>query len=171
MVKNKKAVSAVIGYVLLITFGIIMSVIVYNNLKTYVPTEALKCPDGISIVLQDYDCSSNQLNITLKNNGKFNLAGFFIHASNNSNQNLATLDLSKNLDENESGKIYGSAVVVSLINENLMTPGDENGYIFENIPSNIALIEFIPTRFQEENNKIRFVSCTDAKITEKINCD
>lgn len=171
MVKNKKAVSAVIGYVLLITFGIIMGVIVYNYLKTYVPQDALKCPEGAGIVLQDYDCSSGQLNITLKNNGRFNLAGFFIHASNNTEQEIATIDLSQNLDTNESGETYGNSVVVELGNVNFMTPGEENGYVFDNIPSNIWLIEFTPARFQEENNKVRFVSCGEAKITEKINCD
>jgi len=43
MVRNKKAVSAIIGYVLLVTMGIVMSVIVYNYLKTYVPADALDC--------------------------------------------------------------------------------------------------------------------------------
>jgi len=122
------------------------------------------------IVLKDYNCSTNQLNITLKNNGKFNLAGFFIHASNNTEQKIATIDLSKNLNQ-PPGEIYGSAVVVTLGNENFMKPGNENGYIFDNLPPNIELIEFIPARFQEENNKIRFVSCSGAKITEKINCN
>ena len=168
MVRNKKAVSAVIGYVLLITFGIIMSVIVYNYLKTYVPKEALKCPDSVSVVLQNYDCDSNQLNITLKNNGKFNLAGFFVHGSTNSSQEIATIDLSKNLSI--GGEIYGSAVILKIGNENLMKPSDENGYTFE-VDSNIELIELTPARFQEENNKVRFVSCGNAKISERIICN
>ncbi len=168
MVKNKKGISAMIGYVLLITFGIIMGVIVYNYLKTYVPKEALNCPSDVSIVLQNYDCESNQLNLTLKNNGKFNLAGFFVHASNNTDQEIATIDLSQYLAI--GGELYGSAIVVQIGNENLIKPGFEIGYTFDNIPDNMQLIEFIPARFQEENNKIRFVSCGDSKVTEKIIC-
>ena len=167
MVKSKKGVSAIIGYVLLITFGIIMSVIVYNYLKTYVPKEALNCPDGVSIVLQNYDCNSNEINLTIKNNGKFNLAGFFIHGSNDADVEIATIDLSKNLSS--SGEIYGGAILVDLGSENLMKPGAETGYTFD-IDSNLESIELVPARFQEENNKIRFVSCGNAKITEKVIC-
>jgi len=169
--KNKKAVSAMIGYVLLITFGIIMGVIVYNYLKTYVPKDPLDCPTGVSIVLQDYSCSGNQLNISLKNNGKFNYAGFFIHASNNTDQKIATIDLSQYLLENaENGVKYQNSVILLLGSENTIQPGMNPQFIFQDIPNNVELIEIVPARFQEQDEKMRFVTCSSGKISEKINC-
>jgi len=171
MVKNKKAVSAMIGYVLLITFGIIMGVIVYNYLKTYVPKDPLDCPTGVAISLQDYSCSGNELNVTLKNNGKFNFAGFFIHASNNTNQKIATIDLSQNLLEGaDKGKKYQNSVVLNIGSNNTINPGRQTLFTFQNIPNNVELIEIIPARFQEQDERLRFVSCSAAKISEKIIC-
>jgi hypothetical protein len=168
---NKKAVSAMIGYVLLITFGIIMGVIVYNYLKTYVPKDPLDCPSGVAISLQDYTCSGNELNITLKNNGKFNFAGFFIHASNNTEQKIATIDLSQYLLEGPNmAHKFQNAVILAMGSENTINPGRSTIYTFQNIPPNIELIEIIPTRFQEQDEIRRFVSCSGAKISEKIIC-
>jgi hypothetical protein len=172
MVKNKKAVSAMVGYVLLITFGIVMGVIVYNYLKTYVPKDPLDCPAGVAISLQDYSCSAGELNITLKNNGKFNFAGFFIHASNNTNQKIATIDLSQYLLEGpDKGKKYQNSVVLNIGSENTINPGRQTTFTFKDIPNNIELIEIIPARFQEQDETLRFVSCSSAKISEKIVCN
>ena len=86
-----------IGYVDLITTAIIISSIVYQHLKTYIPSEDSKCPDGISIFVAEktYDCANKQLDLTIKNNGRFNIGGYFISATNSPNQEVATSDLSK----------------------------------------------------------------------------
>ena len=47
--KNKKGLSVMIGYVLLVTFAIIISAIVYQQIKTYLPTEDKVCPEGVSL--------------------------------------------------------------------------------------------------------------------------
>ena len=96
--RNRSGLSEVIGYVLLIAVSIAISILVYQFLKTYVPTEALACPDGTSIFIKSYtyDTQNGILKITLQNNGKFGIAGFFIHASTSASQ-LATIDLSNNL--------------------------------------------------------------------------
>ena len=61
---KKKGVSAIVGYVLLISFGVVMSVIVYSYLKTYTPKDALTCPDGVSIFLKDYITNVNYCILT-----------------------------------------------------------------------------------------------------------
>lgn len=174
MVKNKKAVSAIVGYVLLVSFGVIMAVIVFNYLQTYVPKDLGSCPDGTSMFLKDYayNCTSGQLNISLKNNGKFNIAGFFINGANDSDVKIATIDLSKNID-NEDTKLYGSAIVPQLGNENLIRPNHEQVYVFENLNSygDLKIIEIIPMRFQEDNGRIRPVSCSQTKIRETLGCN
>ena len=56
---NKKGVSVIIGYVLLIAFAILISAGVYAWLKTYVPREPLNCPDGVSIFVKEAGFNSS----------------------------------------------------------------------------------------------------------------
>ena len=68
--KSKKAVSVIVGYVLLISFAIVIGVIVYQWMKTYVPKEDINCPDGTSLFIKRYEYTPELLTLYLKNNGK-----------------------------------------------------------------------------------------------------
>ena len=96
MQKNRKGISIMIGYIFLITITIVISTIVFQQLKTYIPTEKIECPEGVSIFLKEvtYDCDINELNITLKNNGRFNIAGYFIAGADSPEKEIATINLS-----------------------------------------------------------------------------
>jgi len=163
----------VIGYVLLITFGIILSSIVFNYLRTYVPSDITECPDGVSVFLKDYsyDCTLNRLNLTIKNNGKFNFEGYFIHGTNSSKEELATIDISKNFDENRSINGVNLLSTVYFHREiNLsFKPNEEEVHVF-NLNKTLYSIEIIPVRFQREGSSERFVSCGGARIKEKLTC-
>lgn len=167
---NKKGVSIMIGYVLLVTTAIIMGVIIYQWIKTYVPSDTLECPDGVSLFIKQYsyDCNNSELSLTLKNNGVFSVAGYFIYGSNKTDQELATTDLS---NYTNSGEGKGGTVLLAM--ENSFDPNQEITNVF-NLPNSslgrIYSIDIIPIRFQEENNKRRFVSCGNSKIKEIINC-
>lgn len=177
--KNKKGVSEMVGYVLLVVFAVIIGAIVFTWLKTYVPAEALNCPDGVSIFIDGatFDSSNSQLELTLKNNGRFDIAGYFIHATNSSAQELPTIDLSPYLNESFGGKKFGNSVIIgqgenlSFGKEgNLFKTGDMKSNTFD-IPPEIGelySIRIVPTRFQEENKRQRFVSCSDAKVQQLI---
>jgi hypothetical protein len=166
-VKKKKGISVMVGYVLLITFGIIMGLIVFTYLKTYVPRDALQCDDGTSIFLKEYTCSGGELTITVKNNGRFNVAGYFIHAANSTNQTVATIDLSQ--DYNETSKINGNSIIFDLQNTNAMQPNVEMTGTF-NINQLYTSIELIPIRYQGEGKDFKLVSCGAARIREEISC-
>ena len=176
MIKNKRAVSPIIGYVLLITFGIVMSVIAYNYLKTYVPKEGLDCPEGVSVFLKEYTCDLDNdiLNITIKNNGKFNIQGYFIYASNQSGVEIATLLLAPHyLNYTQVPKSFNQSnqIVFSGVTKNYLIPQAEITHSF-NISSfdSFNFIEITPTRIQDIKNKERFVSCGKAKIREELIC-
>jgi len=162
-----------IGYILLITAAVVMSIILYQWMKTYIPKEPLKCPDGVSIFIKEvnFNCTSYKLDITLKNNGMFNIAGYFIHATNSSDQELATIDLSQYL---VGGAInVSNSVIFTMWEDNSFKPNDEIINRFNLSATGfgqIHLIEIIPTRFQEEENKIRFVSCGNSKVKEVVSC-
>lgn len=173
--RNKTGLSAVIGYVLLIAISIVMSIIVYQWLKTYVPAEALACPDGTSIFIKtiSYNCTNSKMDIMLKNNGKFSVDGYFIHASNSSDEDsLATIDLSSKIIS--GGEIAGNSIIFSSQVENSLTPdapSNEKSSSFNATGhGTLRKIEIIPIRMQTEEGKKRVVSCSNAKIEEMLSC-
>ena len=79
---NKRGVSIVVGYVLLITIVIAIAGIVYSWLRWYVtPGEDISCPDGVSLVIKEYECVGDILNLTIKNKGRFSFDGFVVFIS------------------------------------------------------------------------------------------
>ena len=164
---SKKGISIMIGYVLLVSFAIIIGGILYAWITTYVPKEALDCPDGVSIFVEEVICQGGNFNLTLRNNGRFDIAGYFIHATNKTGQKLATIDLSEYITG--GGTLRSNSIVFDLY-KNAMEPTDTTKSIFS-LPFNINSIEIIPVRFQIQDGKQRFVSCGHAKIREIVNCD
>jgi hypothetical protein len=169
---KKKGISLMIGYVLLVSGAIIMAVVVYAWLRTYVPQDYLECPDGVSVFIHDISCIDSgdelELNLTLKNKGRFSFGGYFIHATDSPEQELATIDLTKYL---ESGGSKLSTGVKYSEDKNSLIPDDKktNSFIISDIEQ-IYSIEITPIRWQIEENKDRLVSCGDAKIKEVVNC-
>jgi flagellin-like protein len=167
---NKRGVSELISYVLLITFVIVLSGVVYTFMKSYVPKEALDCPDEVSVLVNGYNCSSQELNLTLKNNGKFNIGGYLIYATNSPQAELATIDLSKNIT---SGGTPLNPTGIKLNGEgNSFLPNYEEIHLFNisSIKPGIYSIEIVPMRWQEEDRKKRLVTCINAKMRKSLDC-
>jgi hypothetical protein len=173
--KFKKGISVIIGYLLLVTFAVVIGLIVFQWMKSYVPQDDLNCPDGVSIFIQHYECSLDMLSIDLKNNGKFDIGGYFIYATNSPSQELATIDLSKNNTEtsarlNPIGIKFGH--IASIIPGNTLEPNEDEIEIYNLTGiSNLYSIEILPIRWQKEKNRNVLVSCKDAKISEIIKCN
>lgn len=170
--KSKKAVSVIVGYVLLITFAVIIGVIVFRWMKTYVPQEDINCPDGVSLFIESYqyDLDTHSLILNLKNNGKFNIGGYFIYATDSPEKELATIDISKyNVDVNSRLKPYGIKFG-GLTPRNALSPNrnETEVYNLTELNKEIYSVEILPIRWQVEKNRIVLVSCKDAKIKEII---
>jgi len=169
-VRSKKGVSIMIGYVLLVTFAIIIGLVVYQWMKTYVPQEDLNCPDGVSLFIKDYSCDSNALTINFRNNGKFNVGGYFIYASNSSGDDIATIDFSGNIT-GENAIIQSVIKFGAVAPGNSLEPNEEESHIYDLTGmEDIRLIEILPVRWQEEKNRNILVTCKDAKVRERIEC-
>ncbi len=171
MLKNKKAVSAMIGYILLVAFAIVMGGIIYNWMKSYVPKESLQCPDGTSMFLTEVECANSVLDLKFKNNGRFDLAGYFIRGAK-AGEEVATNDLSLKVVQ-RGGIKNGNAILFSQ-GENSLKPGETNigkfnlsDYSAEN---EIKMIEIIPIRFQVVENKKQIVACSNAQVKEVFDC-
>ena len=174
--KDKRAISIMIGYILLITSAVVMSAIVYQYLKSYVPKDTSSCPDGVSLYVVNSNCTPKgdnyELRLQLRNNGRFDIGGYFIHGADSPDQKLAAIDLSPNLLF--GGQISNKAVVFisqsSTEVSNFLNPNDEIAGVF-NTTKKLYSIELIPVRYQVEDNKKQLVSCGNAKIVENLNCD
>ena len=167
--KNKLGVSIMIGYVLLITGAIIMGAIVYQWMKSYIPRETIECPDGVSLFIKENVCKESGgnylLNLSLTNNGRFGIDGYYIKATNNSEQEIATFDISKNI---KSGGNAQSGII--LFSGGNLEPGKNAREAEFELDFEIFLIEIIPIKYEVIEGKNRLVTCGDAKIKEKIIC-
>ncbi len=170
--QNKKAVSMMIGYVLLVSFAVIMGVIVFAWLRTYVPNETIECPDEVSILIRSVDCvkasaqaGSYVLSVNLSNNGNFDIDGFYLRATNTPTQKLATQDLSKLVIK--GGSAPGNFVQFL----DVFAPSERESLEFFPIQGEIYSIEVTPMRFENIEGKIRLSSCARSKVKEVVSCE
>jgi hypothetical protein len=167
--RNKKGVSVIIGYVLLIVFVIAMGVVIYNWMKTYVPKEDLVCPDEVSLFIKDYSCDSNELNLTLKNNGMFSVGGYFIRVTDNPQAGLATVDISPNITS--GGEFLPPSGVKFTGSKNSLAPSYDESHLFDiSHLSGLYKIEIIPLRWQEQDKRERIATCRTSIVREDLIC-
>lgn len=107
--KRKKGLSEIVSYVLLIVIALSLAGGVYGWMKYMLPHDNYKCPDDVAISINEYNCSQGTLYLNITNSGMFNVDGFFIRASNETNK-IPTLMLNSKVlfDQTTSeGTIYG----------------------------------------------------------------
>jgi hypothetical protein len=175
--KSKRGVSIIIGYVLLITFAVIIGVIVYRWMKTYVPQEDPSCPSESSIFIEsvNYDCTSSTLTMKIINNGNFDMGGYFIYGSTDPNMQMATIDLTQ-ANTYVNSRFPGGAIGVKFGSfyygdQNDLKPGESEVEIYDlSEIGRIYSVEIIPFRWQTKNRKISLISCDTAKIEETLGC-
>lgn len=98
--KNKKAISEIVSYVLLIIIAVGIAVLVYSFLRLYVPRERLSCPDDISLAITNTQCIVNidgtiRLSVTLENKGLFNVTDFYARMADQGKQAKLQLNQGK----------------------------------------------------------------------------
>jgi hypothetical protein len=170
--KGKKGISPLIGYVLLVVFAVVISSIVFQWLRTYVPAEAMECPDGVSLLINDATFDSGELSLTMTNNGRFSIDGYYINMKNDPEQDLAIIGISEFLDEGGSNLAMEISGYVSfdLENKNSFEPQKQTTHVFD-IPEEYGepySVSIIPIRQQEHRERERLVSCGNARIEEVI---
>jgi flagellin-like protein len=81
---NKRGLSNIVAYVLLISITVALSVIVYSWLRFYVSgSDVDECSDNVNIIIRSYECFlpnsegvGGRIKVTLKNKGLFTVDGF-----------------------------------------------------------------------------------------------
>ena len=158
---NKKAVSEVVGYTLLIIIALGLSVMVYSFLKLYLPKETAQCEEDIALIVQDaacsYSSSGSQLNLTLINKGLFKVDAAYIRLGD-STQKVRT-QINKNHTE-----LYGTNNAIGLNPGEYFSTSYDVASAVERAGSYV--LEVQPAVIQGR----RIVLCDKAIITQLIEC-
>ncbi len=165
-IRDKRGISVMIGYVLLVAFAVIIGVITYAWIKTYVPADSIVCSDGVSLYISDvnFDAESNDLVVNIKNNGRFNVDGYFIQVKNDSEQEIANINIAEYLSS--GGNVLGNAVRI----EGQLKPNQEIGNTF-NLPEaigSVLSVTITPFQYKTFGNRQRLVSCGDARVSQNV---
>ena len=167
---NKKGLSEIIAYTLLILIAVSMAGFVYIWLQIQLPKDKMECPDGVSIAINSYSCrdSDGVINITFENKGLFNLDGVNVLISNDTNVPSKPITaLSKiGTSVQEDGFVYFNPALPS---------GREYLEVFNYAQyKTIKQIQVIPFVFSErtgeDSDSNKLIICKNAIITEKITC-
>ena len=91
--QNKKGVSEIISYVILIIIAVSIGAIVFTYLSNLVPKDRPECNEGLSLSVEEYACKyvdpkdgESHLNLTVKNRGRFNIEAAYIRIGNIGNK-------------------------------------------------------------------------------------
>ena len=131
---NKKAVSELVAFVLLVGLSVALAGGVYAWLKLYVqkPLPEESCPD-VSIIIVNYTCEGNTITLNVQNKGLFNVSGFMAKMN----------DLS---ETDPGGKLAGRYPLIPQCYPISLGPGDIAEAKFSYLKQSIKQIELEPFR-------------------------
>jgi len=171
--QNKKAVSLMLSYVLLILIAFSIGILVYFWMKNISdPTGGPECPDGVSFLIRDSSCdgTTNNLTVYISNKGRFNIDGFVVRGSND-----ATGDAVINLIENDN-KLEARGEGLNIIESTVgpLNPNEQSAYEFTYndaiFPDNVYKIKVGAIRIQEENEREEIVVCKNTFVSLNVEC-
>jgi len=175
---NKKGVSAVVTYVLLIVVAIGLSAIVFGFLQALIQEPEFTCPEGLALVIKDVDCTSTptgQLYITFQNKGRFEIDGVYARYSNTpgavSSTPLVPIRDSGNTGgineitdgQKEKGFFYFGRSIPSPLR-----PNAEYTQLFRFTSTKLEKIEIQPFLNLEDDRELGI--CEEKVITRTISC-
>jgi len=161
--KNKRAVSEMVAYVLLIVITMALAVGMYAFLMflTRGVNEIPKCPETLSLAIQDYSClGSKEIQVTIKNKGLFNIDGISVKGTDDKSQEAWF----KLIDDSKVGNVEVGEAYVFL---NRLKSNNISSFKFSfNGLDRLEKIAIEPVKIKEEE----VIFCDDAAITQELNC-
>ncbi len=144
---KNKGLSIVVAYVMLIVMALSLSILVYSWLKGNIIKPEKECPE-ISLIIENYSCSDNQIRLLLKNNGRFSINGVIVKTTKS--EGLAITEISP-----PGGDFFTPT----------LNPGNKIERLFD-YKEEIKKIEIIPLK---EVGGERLI-CDKGIINQKITC-
>lgn len=155
--QDKKGVSEVVSYVLLIIIVVAISAFVFNYIRLLIPKDKPECPEDVSIVFEKVSCSSglNSTNLTLvlTNKGFWTVDAAYIRFGNESKK------IKTWINEDEQHFRLGIQG---------LAPGKSVEQFYNlDFPAGKYAIEIEPAIYQDD----LLVACKRAIVTQPINCE
>lgn len=160
---NKKGVSLMVGYALLVVIAIALAAVVYPYLKARLPIQQVQCPADLSISIEEAQCNRADWSLTVKllNRGLFNISGAYIR--------FAESERTVRQQINENKELY----LLGGLNPRPLGPGEETSRLTysigsqNNLPTDASfVVEVQPAIFK----KGALVPCANKIITQTIPC-
>jgi hypothetical protein len=179
LLHNKKAVSEMVGYVLLVIIAVSISSIVFVYLRYYVPNDSVpNCPNDINLIVEKVTCEitssgSPQINLTLVNKGLFSVNAFYLRVGNSTKPKVSINDPIK--IKAASGFYFN----ISDVNKGLL-PGESFNHLYTEQPYGLSFlakdgiyeISIEPAAYvTSSKGKKSLALCKDSIITQKISCN
>lgn len=160
LVGDKKGISEMVSYVLLIMIAVGLSLIVYPYLRDLIWKDKPSCNVDVSLALQDYDCNAANRNITFKvvNKGFFPIDALYVRFDNSSRTVRPELGSSIyffNISGNRVSLMPGQALIRSYISSKISGPG-------------LYSLEIEPAVFAGSDRELAL--CERAVIVQDIEC-
>jgi len=149
--RDKSALSNIVAYVLLISITVALSTIVYGWLRFYVESDEIEsCSDGVNIIIRSYQCfegDGGNLQVTLKNKGRFTVDGYVLRVHNRTDAEFGFY-----LFNDTGSKIEPGANRTDV-------------YYFDQMSQNVNTVTFLEVQpFMMDNGEIRCQSYASQEI-------
>jgi FlaG/FlaF family flagellin (archaellin) len=164
--QDKRALSEVISYVLLILVAFAMATLVYVWMNGFVGDPTPTCESGVSFNLKKVECSGGQIKLTISNQGTFYINGFMVKVSEDGKDIMPAFIL-----ESSDAAFASTTNGKNILGAPLKT-GDEATYTFDyNIvgftgPPEKVSVQAIITQTNEKTGKIEPILCEETVITQ-----
>lgn len=168
MHRNKKGLSEIVGYVLLIVFAISMSAVVYTFLKSSIPKPEVQCPDAVSIEISDYQIADASdegtgykiLYLNITNRGLFGINGFSVTLKESSKPcSIIKIECDDNI--NTCTPQANKILFKQFLNQSMMKP---IYIVYDGRACDANYIELTPMRYSGNN----IILCDNSIIKENI---
>ena len=168
--KNKKAVSLIVSYVLLISIGLAISGLVYGWLRFYVDiSEPEACPDGVSLMIMNHSYNQTlalggnvSLNLTIENRGRFDIDGLVIRVNNRSDSTTGVYTIYNS----EEPDFYNLNVSFPIVPQNKTELILNSTYLDNFIKNRICFVDIQPLVNDQYGEPIYCTQATTRRIGE-----
>ena len=164
---NKKAVSLMVSFVILVSIVLASAMAAYAFLKNYpdIIKEKVDCKEGTSLVIDEYICLDGEFKIKIRNNGLFKVNGFKMYVSYDEFKEPTEI-LKTESQDSDNYYFYILDKQKGLMPQN--TGGFENSRdITFQVLNQPEILKLQPV-ILDENNYL--IVCENAIIKQEINC-
>jgi len=165
--KDKKAVSLMLSYVLLVLIALAVGTLIYFWMKDVIFSPGETCPEGVSLIIRDVSCSGGQITITIANKGTFNVHGIIVRGSDD--PEIAPIINLKSIDSKITVAETLNMFTDVSGNSDPLEPNEEGEYTFDYstvLPGPPVKITIGAIRTQEEETLV----CERTFITRNVDC-